>query len=99
MILRVEKGMYGLTYVDIIVQELLDKRLELEGYTRSDKTPGFWYHKWRPISFTLIVDDFGVKYVGKEHANHLLAVVKDHFVVDVNCKVSEKYCGANMDCD
>ena len=45
------------------------------------------------------MDEFGVKYVGKEHANHLLAVVKDHFVVDVNCKVSEKYCGANMDCD
>jgi hypothetical protein len=25
----------------------------------------------RPISFTLVVDDFAVKYVGKQHAEHL----------------------------
>ena len=54
----------------------LEKRPGKEGYIQSDKTPGFWLHKWRPISFTLIVDDFGVKYIGEEHANHLLAVLK-----------------------
>ncbi len=26
--------------------------------------------------FTLVVDDFGVKYVGKEHADHLVASLK-----------------------
>jgi hypothetical protein len=30
-----------------------------------------WLHKTRQISFTLVVDDFAVKYVGKEHAHHL----------------------------
>jgi hypothetical protein len=30
-----------------------------------------WLHKTRPISFTLIVDNFAVKYVGKQHAEHL----------------------------
>jgi hypothetical protein len=34
-------------------------------------TPGLWLHKTRPISFTLVVDDFAVKYVGKHHAEHL----------------------------
>ena len=76
IILRVEKGMYGLPYAGIIAQNLLEKRLEKEGYIQSDKTPGFWSHTWRPISFTLIVDDFGVKYVGEEHAHHLLRVLK-----------------------
>jgi hypothetical protein len=34
-------------------------------------TAGLWLHKMRPISFTLIVDDFAVKYMGKQHAEHL----------------------------
>ena len=40
---------------------------------------GLWTHEWRPICFTLVVDDFGVKYVvGEEHAHHLLDVVKQY---------------------
>jgi hypothetical protein len=30
-----------------------------------NETPGLWTHKTRPILFSLVVDDFGVKYVGK----------------------------------
>jgi hypothetical protein len=26
-------------------------------------TPGLWTHVSRPISFTLVVDNFGIKYV------------------------------------
>ena len=33
------------------------------------------------ISFTLIVDDFGVKYVGKKHANHLIKFFKKYYTV------------------
>ena len=39
--------------------------------------PGFWTHQWQPIQFTLEVDDFGVKYTGKEHANHLMSAMKE----------------------
>jgi hypothetical protein len=31
------------------------------------------------ISFTLVVDDFGVKYVGKENAQHLLNSVRQFY--------------------
>jgi hypothetical protein len=34
-------------------------------------TPGLWLHKTRPVAFSPIVDDFTVKYVGKQHAAHL----------------------------
>ena len=91
--------MYGLPYAGIIVQNLLEERMELHGYTQSDKTPGFWSHKWRPISFTIIVDNFGVKYVGEEHANHLRCVLKEHYVVDEHWEDSQKYCGITMDWD
>jgi hypothetical protein len=42
-------------------------RLEAEGYYEAATTPGLWRHKWQPIQFCLIVDDFGVEYVGIKH--------------------------------
>ena len=30
----------------------------------------------RPISFTLVVDDFGVKYVNKDDTDHLVASIR-----------------------
>jgi hypothetical protein len=41
------------------------------GYYPARHTPGLWLHKTRPIAISLIVDDFTVKYVGKQHAEHL----------------------------
>jgi len=45
----------------------------------------------RPISFTLVVDDFGIKYVGKEHAEHLMTDT-----VEVDWK-GDLYCGIQLD--
>ena len=42
-------------------------------------TPGLWKHKRRPIQFSLIVDNFGVKYVGKEHIDYLIQSLKKHY--------------------
>ena len=60
---EITKGMYGLPHAGLIAQELLEKRLNKHGYHQSKLTPGFWKHDTRPIYFSLIVDDFGVKYV------------------------------------
>jgi hypothetical protein len=54
----VKRGMYGLPQSGILAQELLEKRLNKHGYFQSKYTPGFWTHTWRPISFSLVVDDF-----------------------------------------
>ena len=70
------KGMYGLPHAGIIAQKLLEERLNKADYYQSDQTPGFWKHKWRPVCFSLIVDYFEVKYVGIEHAEHLLRTLK-----------------------
>ena len=75
---EISKGMYGLPQAGITAQELLDKRLLKHGYKQTQHTPGLWTHKWRPICFSLIVDDFGVKYVGKEHAEHLTKALGDY---------------------
>ena len=58
---EVRRGMYGLPHAGLIAQQLLEQRLQKHGYEQSKITPGFWKHKWRPIAFSLVVDDFGVK--------------------------------------
>jgi hypothetical protein len=55
----------------LLANQLLQKRLAPFGYYPARHTPGLWLHKTRPIAFSLIVDDFAVKYVGKHHADHL----------------------------
>jgi hypothetical protein len=69
---EIRKGMYGLPQAGILAQNQLIAHLAKFGYAPSPHTPGLFLHNTRPISFTLCVDDFGVKYVGKEHAQHLV---------------------------
>jgi hypothetical protein len=65
------KGMYGFKQAGLLASQLLQTRLAPFGYYPACHTPGLWLHQTRPISFTLAVDDFAVKYVGKQHAEHL----------------------------
>jgi hypothetical protein len=67
----IRKGMYGLKQAGLLANQLLQTRLAPFGYYPARHTPGLWLHKTWTISFTLIVDDFEVKYVGKQHAEHL----------------------------
>jgi hypothetical protein len=69
--IEIRKGMYDLKQVGLLANQLLQTRLAPFGYYPSRHTPGLWLHKTRPISFRLVVDDFAVKYVGKQHAEHL----------------------------
>ena len=57
-----------------LTNDLLQTRLEKAGYYKAATTPGLWSHKRLPIQFVLILDDLGIKYVGKQHALHLLNI-------------------------
>ena len=63
-------GCYGLKQSGLLANDLLRTRLEKTAYYEASTTLGMWRHTWHPIQFVLIVDDFGVEYVGKKHAEH-----------------------------
>ena len=90
--------MYGLPQAGIISQQLLEERLEKDGYRQSKTTPGLWTHNTRPISFSLIVDDFGVKYVGEENAKHLSDTVRKYYKCSCDWK-GERYCSLTIKWD
>ena len=43
--------------------------------------PGLWKHNTRPIQFTLVVDNFGVKYTRQEDVEHLKSVIEQDYTV------------------
>jgi hypothetical protein len=61
---EIQKGMNGLPQAGIIAQQLLEERLQKHGYRQSQMTPGLWKHDTRPISFSLVVDNFWGKVCG-----------------------------------
>jgi hypothetical protein len=62
--IEVQNGMYGLPQAGILANLLLAKRLAPHGYRHTNSTPGLWAHDTLPVTFSLVVDDFGVKYEG-----------------------------------
>ena len=54
------RGWYGLPQSGRLANDLLRTRLEKAVYHKEAITPILWCHKWRPIQFFLIVDDFGI---------------------------------------
>jgi hypothetical protein len=82
--LELREAIYGLPQAGALTNKLLQKSLAPHGYYEVAHTPGLWHHVTRPILFTLVVDDFGVKYVGREHAEHLIRVLKEHYTMSID---------------
>ena len=92
------RGCYGLPQAGILANNLLRKQLEEEGYYEAHSTPGLWKHKWHPIQFCLIVDDFGIEYMGIEHFNHLSTLLKKYHQIQTNM-AGNKIAGINVQWD
>jgi hypothetical protein len=95
---RIDLGMYGLPQASILANKLLAKRLAKAGYYQCQYTPGLWRHVWRPITFCLVVDDFGIKTVGLKHAKHLQRELEKYYECSMDWK-GELFCGVHLDWD
>jgi hypothetical protein len=73
--LEMRRAVWGLPQAGILANKKLRRKLAPFGYFETN-TPGLWKHESRPITFTLVVDDFGVKYVSKDDVDHLVSSIK-----------------------
>ena len=89
---EIRQGCYGLQQSGMLANRQLRERSEKEGYYEVITNPGLWIHKWRPIQFCLVVDYFGVEYVGKQHADHLETILKKYHNITEDWEV-KKYAG------
>ena len=87
--------MYGLPKAGILANHQLVFQLETKVYVLCKHTPGLWKHKWIPVTFSLVVDNFGVKYVGKQHVGHLIQTIQGNYQVSTYWEVN-RYCGITI---
>ncbi len=70
--LKMQWVVWGLPQAGILANKFLHKRLTPHGYYECKQMPGLWKHATRPILFTMVVNNFCVKYVNKDDVNHLI---------------------------
>jgi hypothetical protein len=90
--------MYGLPQVGILAQELLAKRLAKHGYHQSKVIPGLWTHETQTTTFTLVVDNFAIKIMSEDNANHIINALKKHYTITVD-REATKYIGLTIKWD
>ena len=75
---EIVKGICGLKQAGIIAHRALIHHLAPFGYHPARHTPGLWQHETRDTIFTLVVDDFAIKYTSLDNAQHLLHALKEN---------------------
>ncbi len=81
ILMELNKSIYGLPQAGILSQQKLIAHLNFHGYTECPHTPCLFQHDTRKTKFTLIVDDFAVKYDTKADANHLLSALSQLYTL------------------
>ncbi len=96
--LEMRRAVWGLPQAGILANKKLRRKLAPFGYHKCVVTPGLWKHESQPLIFTLVADDFGVKYENKEDADHLIASIKSTYKLTKD-RTGNLYCGISLDWD
>ena len=96
--LEMRRAVWGLPQAGILANKCLPCKLAPFGYYKHTNTSGLWYHKSHPISFTLVVEDFSVKYVNKDDVDHLIASINSTYTLTKD-RTRNFYCGITSDWD
>jgi hypothetical protein len=91
--MEIREGVYGLPQAGVLANKLLKERLTRHGYFEQPHTPGLCKHVSRPVWFYLCVDNFGIKYIGKENLQHLYDALQKETYKIVEDLEGNLYCG------
>jgi hypothetical protein len=95
ILVEIRKGMYGLPQSGILTYKRLVLHLAKYGYASVRHTPGLWRHATCLILVALVVDDFGVQAVGRQHAEHIRSALRDLYTVSSDW-TGTKYIGLTL---
>jgi hypothetical protein len=95
---EIRKGMYGLPQAGRIANDRLVQHLAKHGYHQAKHTHGLFTHETRDIAYSLVVDDFGVKYIDPADAQHLIDTLASLYEITTDWS-GTKYLGLTLDWD
>ena len=98
MYTEVRKGMYGLPQAGHIAYDQLKEFLAPHGYEPFPHTPGLWFHRHGSLVFSLVIDDFGIKYTKQANAGHLLTTLQKLYHSSAKWD-GDCYCGLTLKWD
>ena len=90
--------MYGLSQSGRIANQDLQRHLTKYEYYPIKRTPGLWKHRTQLISFTLVADEFGIKYTNKDDIDDLFKGIKEKYPLKIDW-TGAKYVGIDLDWD
>ena len=88
---KIHKGIYGLPQAGILANKLLKELNFNHMDTKKNTTHKLWTHTTQEIRFSLVVHDFGIQYVGKEHVYHLIHCLQTTYPIEINW-INTIYC-------
>jgi hypothetical protein len=95
--MEIRKGMHGFKQTGLLANQLLQKRLKPFGYYPARHTPGLWSHNTKPTAFSLVVDDFAVKYLTTADAHHLRNALLRHYSgIKLDWDYNKRTCDISM---
>ena len=97
ILFEINKTLWGLPQSGILSKQRLCHHLAEHGYHECTLTSGLFRHTTLPVAFTLVVDDFLVKFHNRDDAQHLINALTLHgmYKVKVNER-ADKYLGYNI---
>jgi hypothetical protein len=82
VLVEINKGIYGLAQAGRLAQDRLVALLKDNGYCPiSPLNPCIFKHETRDVTFSLVVDDFGVMYEREDDVRHLLDTLRQIYTV------------------
>ncbi|KAI2496641.1 Reverse transcriptase (RNA-dependent DNA polymerase) [Fragilaria crotonensis] len=94
---EIRRGMYGLPQAGRLANDQLVAFLQPHGYMPCPLTHGLWRHTTRDVVFSLVVDDFGVRYTpGRRRSSH--CNLKSAYEVSIDW-TGARYCGLTLKWD
>ena len=90
--------MYGLKESGRIANEDIVDHLGAHGYHESKFTTGLFRHTDKDITFTLVVDDLGIKWSQKADLDHLMTTLEKKYEMKIDMD-AKQYVGINLKWD
>ena len=94
--MEISKGIYGLPQAGKLSQDRLVQHLAANEYIQCANTSCLFVHKTNGVAFTLVVDDFLIKFKERQSADHLLNSLRELYKITTDFSPTLKYVGITL---
>jgi hypothetical protein len=94
--MEISNSIYGLPQAGKLSQDRLVKHLATHGYIQCINTPCLFVHSTNGVAFTLVVDDFLIKFKERSAVEHLFSALRELYTITTEFAATQKYVGITL---